>query len=292
MFATGPRRRAIVDAGGPRADQRRGADPAVVRDVIAAHADAVAQVPGRQDEDLRISRRAGDESERREGEPQAGERAAKRRSSGYEGADRAQVDPQSLIEQHLSKLYSRGVYALRDLTLTRRPRRVRVPDRPERRRQKARSSGCCCAGSADGRRARGQRPHLREDEPEPGAGLPADGRLRLPGFQADFAKTVFENITFVPRVLGHPARSAAEERRSRRSSGSACNIASTRFPRELSGGEQQRVAIARALINEPAARPGGRADGQSRSRSRPRGHEPVPRDQRARHHRRRGDARP
>ena len=63
-------------------------------------------------------------------------------------------------------------------------------------------------------------------------------------------KTVFENVTYLPRILGVEltARKKMAYQALRRV-GLAHRLNS--FPQELSGGEQQRVAIARALINEP-----------------------------------------
>ncbi len=63
-------------------------------------------------------------------------------------------------------------------------------------------------------------------------------------------KTILENVSFVPRILGVPAR---EQKRRAFSSLKAVSLHHKMhaFPRQLSGGEQQRVAIARALINEP-----------------------------------------
>ena len=63
-------------------------------------------------------------------------------------------------------------------------------------------------------------------------------------------KTILENVAFVPRILGIPARE-----QKRRAFGSLRAVGLHHkmhvYPRQLSGGEQQRVAIARALINEP-----------------------------------------
>jgi cell division transport system ATP-binding protein len=63
-------------------------------------------------------------------------------------------------------------------------------------------------------------------------------------------KTVFENVSFVMRVLGLPV-----EQQRRRTyqvlKWVGLHARQNAFPPELSGGEQQRVAIARALVNEP-----------------------------------------
>jgi cell division transport system ATP-binding protein len=63
-------------------------------------------------------------------------------------------------------------------------------------------------------------------------------------------KTVFENVSFVQRVLGRPVE---EQRRSTYQVLKWVGLQHrlNALPEELSGGEQQRVAIARALVNEP-----------------------------------------
>ncbi|HEV7504738.1 MAG TPA: cell division ATP-binding protein FtsE [Thermoanaerobaculia bacterium] len=63
-------------------------------------------------------------------------------------------------------------------------------------------------------------------------------------------KTVFENVTHLPRLLGVDVQGQKRMAyHALRRVGLAHRL--NAFPPELSGGEQQRVAIARALINEP-----------------------------------------
>jgi cell division transport system ATP-binding protein len=63
-------------------------------------------------------------------------------------------------------------------------------------------------------------------------------------------KTVFENVTHLPRLLGVDIQGQKRMAyHALRRVGLAHRL--NAFPPELSGGEQQRVAIARALINEP-----------------------------------------
>ena len=63
-------------------------------------------------------------------------------------------------------------------------------------------------------------------------------------------KTVFENVAFVPKVMG-----VSKHERKRRSFRILKQVGLQHrmysYPMQLSGGEKQRVAIARALINEP-----------------------------------------
>jgi cell division transport system ATP-binding protein len=63
-------------------------------------------------------------------------------------------------------------------------------------------------------------------------------------------KTILENVAFVLRILGVPAR---EQKRRAFAALKSVGLHHKMhaYPLQLSGGEQQRVAIARALINEP-----------------------------------------
>lgn len=63
-------------------------------------------------------------------------------------------------------------------------------------------------------------------------------------------KTIFENVGYLPRILGQGAKEQkklAFETLRMVGLGHRMNA----FPMQLSGGEQQRVAVARALINQP-----------------------------------------
>ena len=63
-------------------------------------------------------------------------------------------------------------------------------------------------------------------------------------------KSVYENVAFVMRAVGAPARTI-KKRVSYVLDLVGVLHKARRLPGELSGGEQQRVAIARALVNNP-----------------------------------------
>ena len=151
---------------------------------------------------------------------------------------------------HLSKLYKRGVYALRDLSLT--------IDKGE---------FMFLTGPSGAGKSTFLRLLLREE-------LPSEGDLKVLGrdlqslrpsqvqafrrsvgfvFQ-DFRLvprfSVFQNVAFVMRVLGLPL--ATQQRKTFQVlKWVGLQHRMNSFPEELSGGEQQRVAIARALVNDP-----------------------------------------
>ena len=63
-------------------------------------------------------------------------------------------------------------------------------------------------------------------------------------------RTIFDNVAFVPRILGMPKRKRQQKAyKVLRMLGIQDKMRF--YPLQLSGGEQQRTAIARALINEP-----------------------------------------
>jgi len=151
---------------------------------------------------------------------------------------------------HLSKQYSRGVYALRDLTVS--------IDKGE---------FIFLTGASGAGKSTFLRLLLREE-------LPTEGELTVGGrdlstmsssqiqtyrrtlgfvfqdFRLISRMTVFQNVAFVMRVLGIP--DMIQQRKTFQVlKWVGLQHRMNAFPEELSGGEQQRVAIARALVNEP-----------------------------------------
>jgi cell division transport system ATP-binding protein len=156
-----------------------------------------------------------------------------------------------LIEAYqLSKLYNRGVYALRDLSLT--------IDKGE---------FVFLTGPSGAGKSTFLRLLLREDVPSEGE-LKVGGRdlaslgasqvqsyRRSVGFVfQDFRLiprfTVFQNVAFVMRVLGM-ANAVQQRKTFQVLKWVGLQHRMNALPEELSGGEQQRIAIARALVNDP-----------------------------------------
>ena len=151
---------------------------------------------------------------------------------------------------HLSKQYSRGVYALRDLSIS--------IDKGE---------FVFLTGPSGAGKSTFLRLLLREEMPSEGE-LTVAGRdlatmsanqlqsyRRTLGFVfQDFRlisrMTVFQNVAFVMRVLG--VTDIVQQRKTFQVlKWVGLQHRMNALPEELSGGEQQRVAIARALVNEP-----------------------------------------
>jgi cell division transport system ATP-binding protein len=151
----------------------------------------------------------------------------------------------------LSKLYGRGVYALREVTVS--------VDKGE---------FVFLTGPSGAGKSTFLRILLRQERASEGTVRVAGRDLaRLSARQVqtyrrsvgfvfqDFklipTKTVHENVCLVPRVLGEA--SVQQQRRTFQVlKWVGLQHRMNAFPLELSGGEQQRVAIARALVNEPA----------------------------------------
>ena len=152
--------------------------------------------------------------------------------------------------QSLAKTYGRGMYALRRLTL-----------------KVEKGEFVFLTGPSGAGKSTLLRLLLLEERPTEGEVI-VDGRnlatltrdeiqayRRTVGFVfQDFklipTKTVFENVSFVLRVLGEPIE------QQRRRTYQVLKLVGLQhrlnaLPEELSGGEQQRVAIARALVNGP-----------------------------------------
>jgi cell division transport system ATP-binding protein len=151
---------------------------------------------------------------------------------------------------HLSKLYNRGVYALRDLSLT--------IDKGE---------FLFLTGPSGAGKSTFLRLLLREELPTEGDLMVAGRSLkdfkpaevqayrRSVGFVfQDFRLiprfTVFQNVSFVMRVLG--IQTVVQQRKTYQVlKWVGLQHRMNALPEELSGGEQQRIAIARALVNDP-----------------------------------------
>lgn len=70
-------------------------------------------------------------------------------------------------------------------------------------------------------------------------------------FQLFSDRSVDENLNFVMQATGWKDRAKMKKRLAEVLMQVGLGSAGTKFPHQLSGGEQQRVAIARSLINEP-----------------------------------------
>lgn len=152
---------------------------------------------------------------------------------------------------HLSKIYKRGLYALQDLSLT-----------------VGKGEFVFLTGPSGAGKSTLLRLLLLQERPTEGEilvngyNLASLNRRQVQEYRRgigfvfqDFklirTRTVLENISFVPEVLGVPP---AQQRRR------AFQVLKwvglqhrmNAYPLDLSGGEQQRIAIARALVNDPA----------------------------------------
>ena len=156
-----------------------------------------------------------------------------------------------MIEAHkLSKFYSRGLYALRDLSLS-----------------VGKGEFVFLTGPSGAGKSTLLRILLRQERPSEGDLIVNGHNLStlsrrdvqeyrrgigfvFQDFKLIASRTVLENVTFVLEVLGVPP---AQQRRR------AFQVLKwvglqhrvNAYPRDLSGGEQQRIAIARALANDP-----------------------------------------
>ena len=152
--------------------------------------------------------------------------------------------------RQVSKIYTRGVHALRDFTL-----------------EVDKGEFVFLTGPSGAGKSTFLRLLLCQEKPSSGELVVAGRALaqlspgevqayrRTIGFVfQDFklvaTRTVYENVAMVLRATGVPER--VERRRAMQVlQGVGLHHRETAFPPELSGGEQQRVAVARALVNDP-----------------------------------------
>ena len=152
--------------------------------------------------------------------------------------------------RRLSKVYSRGLYALRDLTLN-----------------VEKAEFVFLTGPSGAGKSTLLRLLLMQERPTEGEvfvnghNLAMLSRREIQEYRRgigfvfqDFklipSRTVLENVSFVPEVLGVPA--ANQRRRAFQVlKWVGLQHRMNSYPNDLSGGEQQRIAIARALVNDP-----------------------------------------
>ena len=152
--------------------------------------------------------------------------------------------------RRLSKVYSRGLYALRDLTLN-----------------VEKAEFVFLTGPSGAGKSTLLRLLLMQERPTEGEvfvnghNLAMLSRREIQEYRRgigfvfqDFklipSRTVVENVSFVPEVLGVPA--ANQRRRAFQVlKWVGLQHRMNSYPNDLSGGEQQRIAIARALVNDP-----------------------------------------
>ena len=152
--------------------------------------------------------------------------------------------------RRLSKVYSRGLYALRDLTLN-----------------VEKAEFVFLTGPSGAGKSTFLRLLLMQERPTEGEVFVNGHNLALlsrreiqeyrrgigfvfQDFKLIPSRTVLENVSFVPEVLGVPA--ANQRRRAFQVlKWVGLQHRMNAYPNDLSGGEQQRIAIARALVNDP-----------------------------------------
>jgi cell division transport system ATP-binding protein len=156
-----------------------------------------------------------------------------------------------VIETHgLGKVYGRGLYGLRDISIT-----------------IEKGEFVFLTGPSGAGKSTLLRLLLLQERPSEGTAI-VNGRnlVRLTprevqtyrrsigfvfqDFKLIATKTVFENVSFAMRVVGMPV-DQVRRRTYQVLKWVGLHHRQYAFPPELSGGEQQRVAIARALVNEP-----------------------------------------
>jgi len=153
--------------------------------------------------------------------------------------------------RRLSKVYSRGLYALRDLTLS-----------------VEKAEFVFLTGPSGAGKSTFLRLLLMQERPTEGEVFVNGHNLAMlsrretqeyrrgigfvfQDFKLIPSRTVLENISFVPEVLGVPA-SNQRRRAFQVLKWVGLQHRMNAYPKDLSGGEQQRIAIARALVNDPS----------------------------------------